>query len=102
MELGGNAPVIVFDDADLDVAVKGTVSINVFLILFCHILISAYQLFFLILLLFVTHWLVFSHLECLSSFLQILLILNFVALAYCLPVHIIFYVRLVRLAIFVV
>lgn len=26
LELGGNAPCIVFDDADLDVAVKGSVS----------------------------------------------------------------------------
>ena len=26
MELGGNAPCIVFDDADIDVAVKGSVS----------------------------------------------------------------------------
>lgn len=28
LELGGNAPCIVFDDADIDVAVKGTVSYN--------------------------------------------------------------------------
>jgi hypothetical protein len=26
LELGGNAPCIVFDDADIDVAVKGSVS----------------------------------------------------------------------------
>lgn len=26
MELGGNAPCIIFDDADIDVAVKGSVS----------------------------------------------------------------------------
>ena len=34
LELGGNAPCIVFDDADLDVAVKGSVSVKVFLLMF--------------------------------------------------------------------
>ena len=38
MELGGNAPCIVFDDADIDVAVKGSVRLTFTSILFVSFL----------------------------------------------------------------
>lgn len=51
LELGGNAPCIVFDDADLDVAVKGSVSQSCYCLyssdLFIHLLIYALVVFLL-------------------------------------------------------
>lgn len=38
MELGGNAPCIVFDDADIDVAVKGSVRLTFTSIFFVSLL----------------------------------------------------------------
>jgi hypothetical protein len=38
LELGGNAPCIVFDDADIDVAVKGSVRLTFTFIFFVSLL----------------------------------------------------------------